>query len=167
MLYSRHLALKIGSRACNMFYKIFSFLQGVALHLIERLSNPEQPGLLTSLQKLNEKVENAASMVYKYLEQSKSKYVEQFNKVIEKPWFFSMSEHDIRHSLINVQPSDHRFKERFSDFCFGKLIQSKSSNDECDIPEKCWRAMTRRGLKNYSLTHQALYFIFGILYGTF
>ena len=95
-------------------------------------------------------------------------YYKMFAPISEKSWpFFLRFRHYSPKLVFTLSDKTRpRFNEPFSDSCLSHLLGTVGGKSrKCVIPAKCWTTMTLKGQNNYALTHQMIYFQFGVTHG--
>jgi len=115
------------------------------------------------LVKLHAKILEIADRGFNKLRSSDSSYFHKFEHLIDGKWFSIMPYHNVDLSMVHKQPlsNDDSFDEASSDQCMTNLIGSQQSGiqKQCQITDKCWELMTKKGAEKYYLTHQGLFLI--------
>lgn len=134
--------------------------QGVFIKLThETKSNWFYYLLSKSIQSFNHRIGYLAKKVYKNLVDLSIEYIEQFDKLVKKPFILKtkidtglLDDHFLK---VNFNKND-TFNEKLSDLCYLQLINGKHGDF---IEPLCFKFYTTDGTSGYSLTHQLLFFM--------
>ena len=115
------------------------------------------------LVKLHAKILEIADRGFNKLRSADSSYFHKFEHLIDGKWFSIMPYHNVDLSMVHKLPlsNDDSFDEASSDQCMTDLIGSQQSGiqEQCQVTDKCWELMTKKGAEKYYLTHQGLFMI--------
>ena len=143
----------------------FSFITG-ALQQVNYDKKSNNAKLGSSIQRTYTKISGTADDIFELLKLKNTVYFNKFYFLLKTQWFFMLPRRPVDHSLIESHAGKvATFSEEKSDHCITEIAGSRSNEEPCKISEDCWKMVTTRNSIGYALTHQALYFVIGMIKG--
>lgn len=95
-----------------------------------------------------------------YLKASNKTYFNQVGFAVANKWKIVRPFRKLVHRPSNVTEHDVRNKSGFAMQPCMEAIHGSGGSAQCNITNECWKLMTRTDGMGYTLTHQALYYMF-------